>query len=48
VAAFVAETSNMDTPDVERDVIERQAEAFEQEKGYLLERMDRWPAAAPV
>jgi hypothetical protein len=33
---------------VERDVVERQAEVFEQEKTYLLERMDRWQVTAPV
>jgi glycosyltransferase involved in cell wall biosynthesis len=48
VAAFVVQTSDMTTAEVERDVVERQAEVFEQEKTYLLERMDRWQVTAPV
>jgi len=48
VAAFVASTANMTTAEVESEVIERQAEIFEREKGYLLELVDRWPATATV
>jgi hypothetical protein len=48
IAAFVNQTADKDTAEVERDVVERQAEVFESEKAYLLERMDRWQVAAPV
>jgi hypothetical protein len=48
VAAFVNHTKDMTTAEVEQNVVERQATVFEEEKPYLLERMDRWQAAAAV
>lgn len=48
VAAFVVQTADMSTAEVERDVIDRQAEVFEAEKPYLIERFDRWQAAVEV
>ncbi|MBI4545919.1 MAG: glycosyltransferase [Gemmatimonadetes bacterium] len=47
VAAFVAETADMTTAEVEERVVERQAEVFEEEKIYLLERFAQWDAITP-
>jgi hypothetical protein len=44
IAAFVNQTVNMTTAEVERDVVEHQAEVFEAEKPYLLARIDAWQA----
>lgn len=44
VAAFVVETADLTTEEVEERVVERQAEIFEEEKAYLLERFDQWEA----
>jgi hypothetical protein len=39
IGAFVLETAGMSTAEVEREIVERQAELFEAEKPYLLDRM---------
>jgi hypothetical protein len=42
IGSFVLETRDMSTEDVLEKVVEKQAEIFEQEKRYLLERMGAW------
>jgi hypothetical protein len=44
IASFIVETAAM-TTDEAGGVVERQAEVFEEEKSYLLERLDNWETA---
>ncbi|MDO8137775.1 MAG: glycosyltransferase family 2 protein [Candidatus Brocadiales bacterium] len=44
VASFILETKDMTTQEADEKVVERQAELFENEKRYLLERMGLWEA----
>lgn len=41
IASFIVETSAMSTVEAD-EVVERQAEVFEQEKAALIERLDQW------
>ena len=48
VASFIMETADL-TTDEAGEVVERQAEVFEREKAYLLERLGNWEmAVSPV
>ena len=48
VAAFVVATADMTTAEVEEQVVERQAQVFEEEKAYLLDRYEQWEAVIPA
>jgi glycosyltransferase involved in cell wall biosynthesis len=45
VASFIIETADMTTEQAD-DIVERQAKVFEDEKPYLLERLESWEAVA--